>query len=147
MVITDTTAKIIGHAHHVMKSLGKGQRESVYGKALGLAFSKNMIAHRTEICAPYFYLDEVIGYGRVDFILNDVIVELKAIKGPVTEAKDQISRYIKSLNRIENKNYNGLVVNFSQRTGKVEYLFIPAAPTLRPRPTRVVSRFFGNTKK
>lgn len=138
---------IIGYAKHIFKVLGLNHKESVYGKALRMCLQKNLIPHRSEICCPIFFMEEIIAYGRADFIVDDTIIEIKANKLSVASATDQIEKYIKSLNRVEQKNYSGLIINFNQRSGKVEVFTLNPLPVLRPRPSRVISKFFQNKKK
>lgn len=125
-------AIILGHARHAMKNLGKGHREQVYGKAMQVSLSKSGVAYRSEVCCPIVYMDEIIGHGRADFVIGEYVVEIKATRGErLSEAGDQLEKYLKSLRRIERKQYKGVVLNFNQATGRVDC-----------HEERVVSRFF-----
>ena len=127
---------IIGHAKHVMRVLGKGHRENVYAKALQTSFNKSMIVYRSEVCCPIIYLDEIIGYGRADFVLDNFIIEIKANRMRTECASDQLDKYIKSLNKIEKKRYVGIIINFNQQSGEVDVL----------QQGVVASRFFNKKK-
>ncbi len=133
---------IIGHAQHVMRVLGKGYRESDYCKALQTSFSKAMIAHRREVICPNFFMDEIIGFGRADFVMDQFVVEIKANKLRVESASDQLAKYLKSLKRVEKKDYVGIILNFNQTTGKVESFVQENPKNKTAKTTRVVSRFF-----
>lgn len=134
---------IIGHAKHVMRALGKGHRETVYGKALQTSFHKAFIPFRAEVCCPIVFMDEIIGYGRADFVVGNYVIEIKANRNKAEEASDQLEKYLRSLCKIEKKDYTGLILNFNQSTGQVDILQqLPykAAP-------KVTSRFFAKNKK
>ena len=130
---------IIGLARHVMLVLGKGHREHVYGKALEVGLNKAGIRYRSEICCPILFMGEIIGHGRADFIVEDIVIEIKANKTPPAEASDQLAKYLKSLNHVEKKNYRGLILNFNQSSGKVE-VYYQGVPV-------VVSRFWQGKQK
>lgn len=136
---------IIARAKHVMRVLGKGHREHVYGKALQTSFHKAMIPYRAEVCCPIFFMDEIIGYGRADFVIDQYVIEIKANKLPITEASDQLEKYVKSLLRVEKKAYVGLLINFNQNTGEVNVLQQKDREV--KRPSGVKSRFFMNKDK
>jgi GxxExxY protein len=125
---------IIGHAKHVMRVLGKGHRESVYGRALQVSFANAMLPCRTEVCCPILYMGQIIAHGRADFVVGDYVVEIKAVKA--CDAGNQMRKYLRGLSHVERKTYKGLVINFNQASGKVECT-MHSLP-----PPKVVSRFF-----
>jgi GxxExxY protein len=131
-------AVILGHSHHVMRVLGKGHRENVYGKALQTSFQKAMIPFRAEVCCPIVFMDEIIGHGRADFVIGNYVVEIKANKSKPDEASDQLAKYLKSLCKIEKKHYIGVIINFNQSTGEVDFKE-QASNYVKPPTT---SRFF-----
>lgn len=133
---------IIGHAQHVMRVLGKGYRENDYGKALQTSFNKAMIPHRREVICPNYFMDEIIGFGRADFVIENYIIEIKANKLSVDAASDQLSKYLKSLCRAEKKEYIGIIINFNQTTGKVD-VFQQTPEKKVKKPVRIVSKFFS----
>lgn len=74
------TAKIIGCAMAVHKTLGNGFQEVIYQRALAIEMNLAGIAFSREYEMPIFYRDEQIGTRRVDFLVEGVVsVELKAI--------------------------------------------------------------------
>jgi GxxExxY protein len=133
---------IIGHAKHVMRALGKGHRENVYGKALQTSFHKAFIPFRAEVCCPIIFMDEIIGYGRADFVVGDFVIEIKANRNKAEEASDQLEKYLRSLSKIEKKEYTGLILNFNQSSGQVDVM-----QQVPYRPKKVTSRFFIKNKK
>lgn len=121
---TNTMTKIFeiikGQSNHVMKILGKGHTERVYHRALITSLNKSMIAHRSEVVCPIWFMGECIGMGRADIVLEDIVIEIKANKSPPKRTTPQLLKYITSLSRAERKEYRGMIINFNQITGHVE---------------------------
>lgn len=111
---------IRGHAVNVMKTLGKGHSERVYHKAMITSLNKKRIFHRSEVLAPIYFMGEVVGVGRCDLVVGDLVVEIKANSSPPETASAQLQKYTKSLARVEGREFTGIVVNFNQRTGTVQ---------------------------
>src|SRR5215831_9369699 len=76
----EITEKIIGAAFRVHNNLGNGFQEVIYQRALELEFRNIQVEFRREFEMPIYYLDQLIGNRRVDFLVEGKIsVELKAI--------------------------------------------------------------------
>ena len=76
----DITEKVIGAAFRVHSTLKNGFQELIYQRALELEFKQMGLCFSREFEMPVYYLDELIGTRRVDFLVEDKIsVELKAI--------------------------------------------------------------------
>lgn len=131
---------------HIMRTLGTGHREAVYHAALVTALNKARVFHRSEVICAITYLEETVGYGKADLILDDIVVELKATSRPPSDASGQLKKYVQSLTRSERQPFRGVVINFNQRTGKVdmyEDLNMSCSSKLAYNPkTRVNSRFW-----
>lgn len=108
------------HACEVMRVLGKGHSERVYHRAMITGLNREQVAHRSEVITPIFYMDEVVGFGRCDIIVGDMVVEFKANKWCPSKNSPQIRKYLESLTATERKRFRGVIVNFNQRTGRVE---------------------------
>jgi GxxExxY protein len=77
---SDLTAKIIGAAIEVHKTLGNGFQEVIYQRALAIEFEENNLLFSREHEMPVEYKGKQIGTRRVDFFVEDkVMVEIKAI--------------------------------------------------------------------
>jgi GxxExxY protein len=77
---SDLTAKIIGCAMTVHKTLGNGFQEVIYQRALQIEMREAGLSFNREFEMPIFYRDQQIGTRRVDFLVEDIIsVELKAV--------------------------------------------------------------------
>ena len=108
------------HACEVMRVLGKGHSERVYHRAMITSLNRAQIAIRSEVITPIYYMGEVVGFGRCDIIVGDLIVEFKANMWCPSKNSPQMRKYLESLTTTERARFRGLIVNFNQRTGKVE---------------------------
>ena len=109
---SDLTAKIIGAAMEIHKTLGNGFQEVIYQRALaikletaGLSFSRE---HEMEI----EYKGKGIGTRRVDFFVeNKVMVEIKAL------VKLEDVHLAQAINYLEAYNLEvGLLLNFGAKS-------------------------------
>lgn len=107
---SELTAKIIGCAITVHKTLGNGFQEVIYQRALGIEFGIARINFQREFEMPIHYRNQNIGTRRVDFLVEDVVsVELKAI----TRLEDV--HYAQAINYLEAYNLEiGLLINFGE---------------------------------
>ncbi len=107
---SELTAKIIGCAMAVHKTLGTGFQEVIYQRALGIEMNVAGIEYSREFEMPIFYREEQIGTRRVDFLVNGLIsVELKAI----TKLEDV--HLAQAINYLEAYNLEiGLLINFGE---------------------------------
>lgn len=109
---SEITAKIIGSAITVHKSLGNGFQEVIYQRALEIEMKLSGISFSREHDMPIFYRDEQIGTRRVDFLVEGIIsVELKAI------IKLEDVHFAQAINYLEAYNLEiGLLINFGERS-------------------------------
>ncbi|MBD0403879.1 GxxExxY protein [Flammeovirga sp. EKP202] len=75
----DLTGRIIGCAMKVHRTLGNGFQEVIYQRALAVEFKKQGIPYQREMEMSIFYEGIQIGSRRVDFYVDGVMVELKAL--------------------------------------------------------------------
>jgi GxxExxY protein len=105
------TAKIIGCSMAVHSALGNGFQEVIYQRALEIEFRKEGMDFKREFEMPIFYRSERIGTRRVDFLLGNVSVELKAL----TKLEDV--HMAQAMNYLEAYNLEiGLLINFGARS-------------------------------
>jgi len=106
------TAKIIGCAMMVHKTLGNGFQEVIYQRALAIEMNLAGIAFSREYEMPIFYRNEQIGTRRVDFLVEGVVsVELKAI------TKLEEVHFAQAINYLEAYNLEvGLLINFGEQS-------------------------------
>ena len=134
------SVKIIkDHAIKVMSVLGKGHSERVYHKAMITSFNKKGILHRSEVIAPIYFMGDVVGFGRCDIIIDDLVVEFKANMKCPSATSSQLQKYLESLSGTERKHYRGVIVNFNQKNGQVEILEERHVHAARKRPEKSCS--------
>ncbi|MBV6624660.1 MAG: GxxExxY protein [Rivularia sp. (in: Bacteria)] len=103
------TYGVIGAAIEVHRVLGAGFLESVYQEALAVEFSQRKIPYCTEFPIAVSYKGHVVGEGRLDFLVNDVlVVELKAVEKIAPKHEAQVISYLKT-----SKTPLGLLINFN----------------------------------
>lgn len=109
---SELTAKIIGCAMTVHKTLGNGFQEVIYQRALETEMSMEGLAFNREFEMPIFYREQQIGTRRVDFLLEGIVsVELKAI----TKLEDV--HFAQAINYLEAYNLEiGLLINFGENS-------------------------------
>jgi GxxExxY protein len=107
---SELTAKIIGCAMTVHKTLGNGFQEVVYQRALEIEMALAGLNFNREFEMPVFYRDEQIATRRVDFLVEGVIsVELKAL------IKLEDVHFAQAINYLEAYNLEvGLLINFGE---------------------------------
>jgi GxxExxY protein len=95
----------------IYTTLGPGYNEIVYHRAFEVGLRVKGISYESEVVTPILYKEHTVGHGRVDLIVNKmVIIELKAIANLNTpESVIQIKNYMK-----QHSIPNGLVINFGQ---------------------------------
>jgi GxxExxY protein len=72
------TSRIIATAKEVHHVLGPGYQEVIYQRALVLELPTHGLEFEREVWMDVSYKGEKIGKKRVDFIIEDVMVEIKA---------------------------------------------------------------------
>jgi len=77
-LFSEITGKIIAAAHRVHWELGPGFEERIYQRALALELAASGLGYSREEWMDIRYRRKKIGRKRVDFIIEDVMVELKA---------------------------------------------------------------------
>jgi len=75
---SETTARIIKAAQIVHQHLGPGFEEVIYQRALALEFPAQGLAFSREVWLDIHYRGQKVGRKRVDFVVEQVLVEIKA---------------------------------------------------------------------
>jgi GxxExxY protein len=106
-----TTSKIIGAAKEVHKNLGPGFRELIYQRALALELPAHRLEFEREVSMDVCYKGKKVGSMRVDFLIEDVMIEVKA-KGVIKEVD-----IIQTLSYLKASGFQvGLLLNFGIKT-------------------------------
>jgi len=107
-------------ARSVIATLGKGHSERVYHKAMITHLNRRRVAHRSEVIAPIVYMGEVVGFGRCDIVIGNLVVEFKANARCPKKTSSQLQKYLESLTKGERRRFRGVIINFNQKTGKID---------------------------
>jgi GxxExxY protein len=112
--LSEVTARIIAAALEVHRELGPGFEERIYQRALALELPAHGLNFDREVWIEVHYKGERVGRKRVDFLIDDVMVEIKA--------KSQTERvdYVQALSYLKASGFKvGLLLNFG-----IEKLYI-----------------------
>jgi len=115
----------------ILNELGTGFNEVVYQNALEVELRLIGVYYEKEVIIPIKYKKFSIGHGRADIIIKnndknlndynciipDLIIELKAINTLNGREIHQLGNYLRST-----KIKNGILINFNQKTGNVEFI-------------------------
>jgi GxxExxY protein len=113
----ELTGRIIHAAIEVHKELGPGFQEVVYQRALAMELEAAGIDASRECDIPVFYKGKHIDTRRVDFVVEDCIVEIKARSAFLPEHFVQTLSYLKASRfRI------GLLLNFGAKSLEIKRL-------------------------
>lgn len=105
--LSDVTARIIAAAKEVHRTLGPGFEEVIYQRALARELPTHGLEFEREVWIDVHYKGEKVGRKRVDFIIDEVMVEIKA-KGEL-EPVD----FVQTLSYLKASGYKvGLLLNF-----------------------------------
>jgi GxxExxY protein len=106
----NTIKQLIEYATNIYNNLGSGYSESIYHKALEVELRLNDVNYESEKIILINYKGYNVGNGRADIIINNIVVELKAMTQKPTEKETiQVMTYLNSLNL-----KYGLIINFPQ---------------------------------
>ena len=107
---SETTAKIIAAAKTVHQELGPGFEEVIYQRALALEFEVHGLDFSREVWLDVHYRGQKVGRKRVDFIVEQVMVEIKAKS--MLEAVD----FVQTLSYLKASGYTvALLLNFGAK--------------------------------
>lgn len=107
----ELTGRIIAAAMEVHRGLGPGFEEVIYQRALAHELSAAGLDASREVWIDVIYKGEKIGSKRVDFIVEEVMVEIKAR----SEFKDE--DFIQTLSYLRASGFQvGLLLNFGGKS-------------------------------
>lgn len=109
---SEITSNIIQCAIEVHKTLGPGFNEVIYQRSLSLELRKAGIEHNREQWLDVTYKGIHVGKKRVDFVLDDIIIETKA------KSQYDPQDYMQTISYLKSSGYQiALLINFG--TNKV----------------------------
>jgi GxxExxY protein len=94
--LSDVTARIIAAANEVYHTLGPGFRELIYQRALALELPAHNLEFSREVWIDVRYKGMKVGRHRVDFVVDEVMVEIKAKSTPEPVDFMQTLSYLKA---------------------------------------------------
>jgi GxxExxY protein len=115
--LSDITSQIIAAATQVHRNLGPGFEEVVYQRALALELHAQGLDFSREVWIDIRYRNIIIGKKRVDFLIEEIMVEIKAI------AELRYVDFVQALSYLKASGYKvGLLLNFGEPTLKIKRL-------------------------
>ncbi len=115
--LSDVTARIIAAAKEVHRTLGPGFGEVFYQRALALELPGQDLEFGREVWIDVYYKGRKLGRKRVDFVVEEVMVEIKA------KASLEDVDFVQTLSYLKASGYKvGLLMNFGAKTLEVRRL-------------------------
>jgi len=115
--LSDITARIIAAAREVHRILGPGFEEVFYQRALAMELPVHGLAFEREVWIDVFYKGRKLGRKRVDFVVENVMVEIKA------RSAFEDADFIQTLSYLKASGYKvGLLLNFGAKTLEIKRL-------------------------
>jgi len=113
----ELTSEIIGACIEVHKVLGTGLMEVDYQRALVYEFRAQGLDFSREVNIPIYYKGHKITTRRVDFVVGDCMVEIKA------KREFDPEDYMQTLAYLKTSGYKvGLLINFGRKKVEVKRL-------------------------
>ena len=107
---------IVGAAMEVYNTLGRGMEEAIYQEALQMELDDRGIGARREVWFDMFYKGKKMKKRyKADFVVNDVIVELKSVSVFSSEHHAQLFNYMRIT-----RQKRGILMNFGGKSFAAE---------------------------
>jgi GxxExxY protein len=105
--LSELTGRIIAAAQEVYRQLGPGFQEVIYQRALARELPAHNLDFSREVWIDVHYKGAKIGSKRVDFVIEAVMVEIKA------KAELEPVEFVQTLSYLKASGYKvGLLLNF-----------------------------------
>ena len=115
MYCEELSEQVIGACFEVSNELGIGFLESVYEKALLIALRDRGLKAESQVAVRVSFRNQAVGEFFADIVIEDqIIIELKAVRGIAVEHVAQVLNYLRATGKEV-----GLLVNFGAK--KLEY--------------------------
>jgi GxxExxY protein len=115
--LSDVTARIIAAATEVHRVLGPGFEEVIYQRALARELPAHQLEFSREVWMDVRYKGEKVGSKRVDFVIDEVMVEIKA------KALLEDVHFVQTLSYLKASGHKvGLLINFGAAKLQVKRL-------------------------
>ena len=115
--LSDVTARIIAAGKEVRRTLGPGFEEVIYQRALAVELPAHDLEFSREVWMDVYYKSAKVGSKRVDFVINEVMVEIKA-----KSALEDVD-LVQALSYLKASGYKvGLLLNFGAKKLQIKRL-------------------------
>jgi GxxExxY protein len=115
--LSDVTARIIAAAKEVHRTLKPGFEEVFYQRALAMELPGHDLEFEREVWIDVYYKGRKLGRKRVDFVIEEVMVEIKA------KAALEDVDFVQALSYLKASGYKvGLLLNFGAKTLEIKRL-------------------------
>jgi GxxExxY protein len=115
--LSDVTARIIAAATEVHHTLGPGFEEVIYQRALAVELPAHDLEFSREVWMDVTYKGVKVGRKRVDFLIDEVMVETKA------KAALEDVDFVQALSYLKASGYKvGLLLNFGAKKLQIKRL-------------------------
>jgi GxxExxY protein len=115
--LSDVTARIIAAAKEVRRTLGPGFEEVIYQRALAVELPVHDLEFSREVWMDVTYKGVKVGRKRVDFMIDEVMVEIKA------KAALEDVDFVQALSYLKASGYKvGLLLNFGAKKLQIKRL-------------------------
>jgi GxxExxY protein len=115
--LSDVTARIIAVAKEVHRTLGPGFEEVFYQRAMAMELPGYNLDFTREVWIEVYYKGRKLGRKRVDFVIEGVMVEIKA-----KSTLDEVD-FVQTLSYLKASGYKvGLLLNFGAKTLEIKRL-------------------------
>jgi GxxExxY protein len=105
--LSEVTSRILAAATRVHRTLGPGFEEVIYQRALALELQAQGLDYSREVWIDVIYRDVKVGSKRVDFLIENVMVEIKA-RSELLDVD-----FVQALSYLKASGYKvGLLINF-----------------------------------
>jgi GxxExxY protein len=120
--LSGITARIIKAAKEVHRDLGPGFEEVIYQRALALELPAHDLDFSREVWINVHYKGEKVGSKRVDFIVDEVLVEIKA------KAALENVDFVQTLSYLKASGYTvALLLNFGAKRLEIKRIVYETA--------------------
>lgn len=110
-LLSELTGWVIAAAQQVHRELGPGYEERIYQRALALELPALGLDFSREVWIGVLYKGQKVGRKRVDFVIEEVMVELKA-KADIEDVD-----VIQTLSYLKGSRFHvGLLLNFGAKS-------------------------------
>lgn len=113
----ELSGKTIGACIEVHKNLGPGFKEITYQRALAMELKIQGLKFNREVEIPIYYKGKQIEKRRVDFLIQDCLLEIKA------KSQFDPQDYVQTLSYLKASGFKvGLLINFGTKKVEVKRL-------------------------